>query len=91
MTLVDETWIRKVCAVHKRFGIGCTYRNRGGKQYITLRYNSLTNTRKYVVKPSYGNDWHRIIHQHIRLLFKGAHVTSGGFGGGFDITIRLNP
>ena len=87
MTLVDEAWIKKVCAIHKRFGIKCSYRNRGGKQYVKLYYVESSTERSRTNR----SDYHRLLHRHIGQLFPTAHITSGGYFGGFDVTFRINP
>lgn len=85
--MIDPDYMAKVKEAHKRFGFSFTTRVRGDKQYVTLGFDA----RKAKVTYS-GHGWHGPIHRHIRLIFPGAQVTSGGFGGlSFDITVRTNP
>lgn len=85
VTLYDTEYLKRVANSHRDQGIGFTYANRKGKQYVTI------SNRK---NKTFGNYWSskaKLV-EHIREIFPKnfCYVTSGSWGGSmFDVTFRI--
>lgn len=86
--MIDKAWLKRVQKVHKDNGIRLLYRNRGGKEYVTLiSMHRIRNS----IKWSRGNV-HTALRVHVSILFGDVHHTSGCNGrGSFEHTYRINP
>ena len=82
----SDEYLKRVARVHRENGLGFTYANRKGKQYVTIKNKGGIKFARYWLN-------HVELNSHIRQLFTESHcyVTSGSWGGDrFDVTYRIN-